>query len=186
MASNRWSMASNRWSMASNRWSMASNRWSTASNLAWVALANSAKVSGSFSSSWLRSTPLTASAQSGCSRRMRTRSDMSLMVVTSASPVATLYSREGVLTKANSVMVPRSHFESQPQSGSGCGPWVQRSVPDMPVCRESKHSQRCPLLGGWRCCSPIIRAGFTNPSWDGQSRPVTEHRPPAWGQHGIP
>ena len=69
------------------------------------------------------------------------------MVVTSASPVATLYSREGVLTKAYSVMVPRSHFESQPQSGSGCGPWVQRSVPDMQVCRESKHSQRCPLLG---------------------------------------
>ena len=26
-----------------------------------------------------------------------------------------------------------------------------------------------------------FRAGFTNPSWDGQSRPVTEHRPPAWG-----
>ena len=39
-----------------------------------------------------------------------------------------------------------------------------------------------------RCCSPIFRqagyrAGFTIPSWNGQSRPVTEHRPPAWGQH---
>ena len=29
------------------------------------------------------------------------------------------------------------------------------------------------------------RAGFTIPSWEGQSRPVTEHRPPAWGQHGF-
>ena len=25
-------------------------------------------------------------------------------------------------------------------------------------------------------------ASFTIPSWDGQDRPVTEHRPPAWGQ----
>ena len=29
------------------------------------------------------------------------------------------------------------------------------------------------------------RAGFTIPVWNGQSRPVTEHRPPAWGQHGV-
>ena len=29
------------------------------------------------------------------------------------------------------------------------------------------------------------RAGFTIPIWNGQSRPVTEHRPPAWGQHGV-
>ena len=29
------------------------------------------------------------------------------------------------------------------------------------------------------------RASFTIPSWNGQSRPVTEHRPPAWGQHGV-
>ena len=29
------------------------------------------------------------------------------------------------------------------------------------------------------------RAGFTIPSWGGQSRPVTEHRPPAWGQQVL-
>ena len=29
------------------------------------------------------------------------------------------------------------------------------------------------------------RAGFTIPVRNGQSRPVTEHRPPAWGQHGV-
>ena len=29
------------------------------------------------------------------------------------------------------------------------------------------------------------RAGFTIPSWGGQSRPVTEHRPLAWGQQVL-
>ena len=29
------------------------------------------------------------------------------------------------------------------------------------------------------------RAGFTIPVRNGQSRPVTKHRPPAWGQHGF-
>ena len=43
-----------------------------------------------------------------------------------------------------------------------------------------------------RCCSPVFRqrrvAGPVSPSLsgNGQSRPVTEHRPPAWGQYGVP
>ena len=51
-----------------------------------------------------------------------------------------------------------------------------------------------PTLASRRPCSPIFRrqclstqagcrAGFTPPFQSGQSRPVTEHRPPAWGQY---
>ena len=42
-----------------------------------------------------------------------------------------------------------------------------------------------------RCCSPIFRRRRVpgpvspSPSGNGQSRLVTEHRPPAWGQHGV-
>ena len=45
-----------------------------------------------------------------------------------------------------------------------------------------------PTLASRRCCSPIFRerrvAEPVSPSrsGNGQSRPVTEHRPPAWGQ----
>ena len=31
----------------------------------------------------------------------------------------------------------------------------------------------------------VAGPGFTIPVRNGQSRPVTEHRPPAWGQHGV-
>ena len=54
------------------------------------------------------------------------------------------------------------------------------------ACVHSVNTQSALSAPGvGRCCSPVIRAGFTLPVGKSQSRPVAEHWPPAWRQDQI-
>ena len=51
------------------------------------------------------------------------------------------------------------------------------------ACGQLIHTQSAlPFPKVRRCCSPVIRAGFTGACSAGQSLPVAERQPPAWGQ----
>ena len=98
----------------------------------------------------------------------------------------------GVAPLALSVLIACKHSISAPP-GAGLG--FPRERPPTPGTQRGRRAMTPATLISKATIRSGIRIPFrqrrvTGPvspslSGNGQSRPVTEHRPPAWGQHGV-
>ena len=108
----------------------------------------------------------------------------------------------GVPPLALSVLIACRHsISAPPGAGLGFPPGSAHPRQERGGARLSQHGVTAPgddagyvdlegdhQVGDQDSFPPWRRVtGLVSPSlsWNGQSRPVTEHRPPAWGQHGV-